>query len=602
MTMIPKILAFFILTSSFNFSQPEWQQLNSGTNNYLYDLYFISESTGWVIGDSGIILKTTNGGSSWLQENSNTSTNLRTVFFLNDQLGWVGGYNGLLLKTTDGGESWQSSRIGFGTEDIYSLSFISENIGHAVIGKVLPSSYSGDVIRTTDGGNSWQQKLFVNGDALLAVVAKGENAWAVGTGIAAHTTNTGEFWSFIFPPTGQWLYDVYFLDDVTGWAVGGGSDSEIILKSANSGLTWQIMRESFQYQRLQGVCFTNVNNGWTVGENGVILYTTDGGMNWNPHNSPTNNFLREVQFPSPVTGFIVGANGTILKYSENSTYINVIIPNGGEIITAGSTYNIEWNSLNVIDVKIEYSTDNGVNWIEIIDSFPSTGIYTWTVPNILTTQGRVQISDITDPAIFDISNDSFTIQSSKSITVVTPNGGEVLNGGSQYDITWSSNDVNDVKIEYSINNGASWNLIVDNYPSTGIYNWVVPNILTIQARVKISDFILASISDISDEPFRINLVVSVDDQKNITEYKLFQNYPNPFNPSTLIKYSIPGNTFVTINIYDVLGNLVRTLLSDEISSGNHSIEFRGEDLPSGIYLYKMITATFVDSKKMILLK
>lgn len=179
MTMILKILAFFILTSSFNFPQPEWQQLNSGTNNYLRDLHFISENTGWVVGQSGLILKTTNGGNSWVQQSSNTSTDLITVFFWNDQLGWVGGYNGLLLKTTDSGESWQTSQVGFGNEDIYSLSFISENIGHAVIGKVLPSSYIGDVIRTTDGGNSWQQKLFVNGDALLAVVAKGENAWGL---------------------------------------------------------------------------------------------------------------------------------------------------------------------------------------------------------------------------------------------------------------------------------------------------------------------------------------------------------------------------------------------------------------------------------------
>jgi hypothetical protein len=253
-------------------------------------------------------------------------------------------------------------------------------------------------------------------------------------------------------------------------------------------------------------------------------------------------------------------------------------------------------------VKLEYSTNNGINWISIIDSLPSTGIYDWTVPNTLISQARVKIFDLTDPNTFDVSDGPFTIQSSKVINVIRPNGGEILEGGNSYEINWSSNDVEDVKIEYSINNGASWDLIINSTPSTGAYLWNVPAILTNQGRIKISDITTPSIYDVSNNTFRINYTVDVNDQKYSYEYSLYQNYPNPFNPSTRIEYSIPENAYVSLNIYDVLGNLICTLVAEEKIAGHYSVEFDASNIPSGLYFYRLITSEFSDTKKMILLK
>ena len=495
-------------------------------------------------------------------------------------------------------------QTGYENETIWELSFVDENIGQAVVGYTIPGFYYSYIIKTVNGGTTWQLKYEseYGYDAYLDLFTIGDLGWAVGTGVIARTTNTGESWSYVYSPTDQWLYDVFFFNNTTGWAVGGGTDSEIILKSANGGLSWQILQESFQYQRLHGVAFTDLNNGWTVGENGVILQSTNGGASWSEYNSPTNSFLREVQFPSQSIGYIVGENGVILKYSNNSNYIHVLDPNGGEVITTGSSYYILWNSQNVIDVKIEYSTDNGINWISIINSLPSTGIYDWAVPNVLTSQGRIKITDITDPNIFDISDGPFTIQSSKVITVLTPNGGEELEGGSNYEITWSSTDVEYVNIEYSINNGASWNLIVDSVQSTGIYIWEVPNILTVQGRVKISDHTLLSIYDVSDNPFRINYVLDVSDPNSELNYRLKQNYPNPFNPTTRIDYSLPEFSYVNLIVYDVLGRMLNTLVSDYKSAGDYSVDFNASNLPSGIYFYQIITPSYSSIKKMILMK
>ena len=233
---------------------------------------------------------------------------------------------------------------------------------------------------------------------------------------------------------------------------------------------------------------------------------------------------------------------------------------------------------------------------------PSVGILSWTVPNTLTTEGKVKISDITDPNVYDVSDGNFTIRSSKEITVLDPNGGEIIDGGSQYEILWSSNDVEYVKLEYSINNGATWSTIIDSTASLGIYLWTVPSILTTQARVKISDISLALISDISDGPFRINYLVSVDDSDPVTEFNLMQNYPNPFNPSTLIRYSIEKEGLVQLKIFDMLGREMKILVNSYQQAGTYEVMLNGSNLSSGIYYYKLDSNNRSMIKKLILLK
>jgi hypothetical protein len=85
-------------------------------------------------------------------------------------------------------------------------------------------------------------------------------------------------------------------------------------------------------------------------------------------------------------------------------------------------------------------------------------------------------------------------------------------------------------------------------------------------------------------------------------FELLQNYPNPFNPATTIKYQIPELNFVTLKIYDVLGSEVVTLVNEEKLVGSYELEFNATDLPSGVYLYKLQAGSFVETKKMILLK
>jgi predicted GH43/DUF377 family glycosyl hydrolase len=101
------------------------------------------------------------------------------------------------------------------------------------------------------------------------------------------------------------------------------------------------------------------------------------------------------------------------------------------------------------------------------------------------------------------------------------------------------------------------------------------------------------------------VVTSVDSNKedgSIKTFQLYQNYPNPFNPSTIISWKLASRSFVTLKVYDVLGNEVETLINEEKPAGIYKFNFDGSDLTSGVYFYELHTGQSLATKKMILLR
>ena len=90
---------------------------------------------------------------------------------------------------------------------------------------------------------------------------------------------------------------------------------------------------------------------------------------------------------------------------------------------------------------------------------------------------------------------------------------------------------------------------------------------------------------------------------NIREkWSLDQNYPNPFNPNTTIRFSLPKETQLKINIYNMLGELVETLADGTFEAGYHKVTFNASSLPSGVYIYRIAAREFVETRKMVLIK
>jgi hypothetical protein len=185
-----------------------------------------------------------------------------------------------------------------------------------------------------------------------------------------------------------------------------------------------------------------------------------------------------------------------------SKSISFIADMSGLNFPVAATRYINWTSSGITNVKLEYSTNNGANWTTIIASTDaSAGSYEWTVPNTPSTSCKVRISDAADATVSAVSG-TFTISSSASITVTSPNGGENWVFGSQHAVTWSSSSVTNVKIEYSTNNGTNWTTIsASTAASAGTYTWTVPSIASTQCIVRVSDPSNSATYDVSNTTF-----------------------------------------------------------------------------------------------------
>ncbi|MFA4922802.1 MAG: T9SS type A sorting domain-containing protein, partial [Ignavibacteriaceae bacterium] len=231
--------------------------------------------------------------------------------------------------------------------------------------------------------------------------------------------------------------------------------------------------------------------------------------------------------------------------------ISLTAPVGGENWKTNTVQQIKWSSSDIENISIEYSTDNGTSWFLINNSIlASSGIYNWTIPRTPTDQAKVRVSDVNYKEINAVSN-TFTII--KPLALLTPRGGEKWFSGSVQQVNWNFNFVDSVKLEYSLNNGASWQLIANSLPATLlVYDWhIPPNINSTQCRVKITDRNNIFTADSSGDVFTIidpTLTVLTpnggENLKGDTEYQI--TWKNQNSDSLAIDYSTNNGTTWTL--------------------------------------------------------
>ncbi len=191
------------------------------------------------------------------------------------------------------------------------------------------------------------------------------------------------------------------------------------------------------------------------------------------------------------------------------------------------------------------------------------------------------------------------------IGVDTPDGGETWQRGLAYFVRWTDNIDEDVVLE--LHKAGEMVGILDTAASTGAYKWEIDPALEPGAdyRIRIVSVTVDTLFDQSTEVFSvIDTTTSVDGlgDRIPSAYQLRQNYPNPFNPATQIQYALPVAGHVMVDVYNPLGQKITTLVNAYKTAGIHTVAFSGQDLPSGIYLYRIQANGFFDVKKMILIK
>lgn len=216
--------------------------------------------------------------------------------------------------------------------------------------------------------------------------------------------------------------------------------------------------------------------------------------------------------------------------------IKITTPNGGETLVGGSKANITWNCTDIANVNLEYSANNGSTWVSVATNLDAkTRSYIWTVPSTAAISCKIRISDANDTTLYDDSDQLFTISNAVTLALTKPTGGESWKTGSTQTITWNAEGITTCKLEYSTDNGESWQPISNSIQAANrSYSFNVPDVVAYEWKFKISDASNPEISSISD-----GLVVSYNDLPQSVpplmsiEYPVF-NWPlNAYYPPTI---------------------------------------------------------------------
>jgi photosystem II stability/assembly factor-like uncharacterized protein len=382
-----------------------WTFVNSGDNRSVNWISFSDDLHGFGVGQYGLILHTTDGGSSWTDSpNGITLDSFYGSAMSDSNHLWLVGDLGVLLHTSDGGLTWAQQST-YTTNTLLSISFVDGMHGWAV-------GDLGEYLHTTNGGQNWIRQSIGTGTLLFGVEFKDlQNGWIVGdNNLILHTTNGGGTWNPQSSPVAAAIFSTHFVDLQNGYCAGSGGT---ILRTSDGGNSWSLT-SSGTTRTVYVVAGTSTQSLWAVGDSGLILHSTDGGSHWSEEFAKTGFDLFGLHVAHDSLAWAAGDNGTILRQGSilpnEPPAVRVIRPNGGEVFASGNTEQIIWSATSVNRVAIDYSPDGGMSWLVVAaDLPPSPGIYPWSVPTSATGSGLVRVRDSAQPAVFDLSDGPFTI-------------------------------------------------------------------------------------------------------------------------------------------------------------------------------------------------
>jgi photosystem II stability/assembly factor-like uncharacterized protein len=401
-----------------------------------------------------------------------------------------------------------------------------------------------------------------------------------------------EGWKRLDPPTNKLLRHVFFIDSTTGWI--GGEDG-IIFHTANGGLNWEEQNSNVN-TFIVALFFLNENLGWaltlrdTPPFGTTILKTTNGGSEWLASNYPQDNvFMNTIFFFDSLNGWIGGSKiaGTT---NGGFTWVDAGVDSGfvsNLPVLNFNFYNRQFGYAcgGFIDLAgvVWRTTDFGLNWSsmgvspdQIFDMFVFDSLNAITLsgdPEGFFGIGNIKTTDAGENWSFEelsIFSLSFAIDFRTNTEGWSASGPKFL----------FTSDKGETWIEKTIaNSGVVFDLIFTD-PFTGYA--VGENGLILK--------------------YKLN---TTDAENNIyppEEFALHQNFPNPFNPGTSIQYAVSSRQFISLKIYDVLGNEVAVLVNEEKPAGEYEVKIDGTGLTSGIYFYQLWAGSFIQTKKMVYLK
>jgi len=333
-SLIPSLVfsQFFILPfliPHYGLSQGTWERVPAQTTQNLSSVCFVDSLYGWVVGDSGTILHTTNGGNTWTQQDSPVENDIVYVFFLNRSQGWASAFNfteppfgTLLLQTIDGGSSWTATT--YPDENIFITCILYFD---SLTGWMGGKPHA--LVKTIDGGTSWTQAAIDTSTlaffpVLTISFLNEEVGYASGgmfdiAGVIWRTQNGGDMWYAIDPsqaPADE-VHGLHIFDEMHVMGSGGDPDYGYgvgMIRSADGGVNW-----NYDEIGVQGIAtdidFRTTSQVWSpLGPLCKLIFSPDSGSTWTEIPTPDSAAVYDITFPDSLHGYAVGNAGAVLKY------------------------------------------------------------------------------------------------------------------------------------------------------------------------------------------------------------------------------------------------------------------------------------------------
>ncbi|MGD1117908.1 MAG: leucine-rich repeat domain-containing protein [Dehalococcoidales bacterium] len=462
-----------------------------------------------------IVVTSPNGGESWAVGSSHAITW--------SSAGIAGNVN--ILLSRDGGTSWAPTPVISNTRNDGTQSWIVTGPATSQARIKVVSVSNPTVFDISDANFNIVQSLTLtspNGGEIWMAGTNHAITW-LSAGITGNVNilvsrDGGISWAPVISNTPN--------DGTQSWAVTGPATSQARIKVVSVSSPAVFDTSDANFTIVQSITVTSPNGGesWVVGSSHVITWSSagitgnvnillsrDGGISWATVISNTpNDGTQSWAVTGPATSqarikVVSVSNPTVFDISDANFNIvqslTLTLPNGGESWMAGTNHVITWSSAGITgNVNILISRDGGTSWTPVISNTPNDGTQSWAVTGPATSQARIKIVSVSNPAVFDTSDANFNIV--QSITVTSPNGGENWKIGSTQTITWDSTGVSQVRIDISRDGGVTWSTIIPTAQSNGHLSWKVTGLASSHARIRIVA-LGGSVFDISDADFNI---------------------------------------------------------------------------------------------------
>jgi photosystem II stability/assembly factor-like uncharacterized protein len=363
------------------------------SNNYTpkeaNSVYFLNSNSGIVAGSNGLIMRTTNAGNTWNTIETNRITNFSCMHFPDLNTGYIIGWDSAfsLMKSTNGGANWfnLNNHEGGMYDDIF---FVNSNTGFVL------KRFWNPLSKTTDGGNNWTVDLSIqqNGNYKKIYFINENTGFISGLGMLM-TTNCGITWDTVLNSAYNNLNEIYFINSNTGFVTRNSNNipDSSIFKTTNAGINWFGIISNFY--NLRSIQFINENTGFAVAGS-AVLKTTNGGYQWFAEsiNSPFN--CNDLFFTSGNEGYVVGNYGMILKTTNGGVGFNTISEVFPQYFSLSQNYPNPFNSATKIRFSIKYS-----------DSHVRNSIVTLKVYDLLGREITTLVNQELNPGIYETTFD-----------------------------------------------------------------------------------------------------------------------------------------------------------------------------------------------------